>query len=103
MGEFHKVANTSEILDGEVKAFVVENTSVAICNRNNNFYAFRDECSHEAFPLSDGDLEGDNIICMYHGAEFDISSGEALCLPAIEPIDVYEVKIEGDYILVKVD
>ena len=103
MAEFHKVASTSEILDGEVKAFVVENVSIAICNRNNNFYAFRDECSHEAFPLSDGYLEGDNIACMYHGAEFDITTGEALCLPAIEPIEVYELKIDGDDILVKVD
>ncbi|MGI9534516.1 MAG: Rieske (2Fe-2S) protein [Thermodesulfobacteriota bacterium] len=103
MGEFHKVANTSEILDGEVKEFVVDNISIAICNRNNNFYAFRDECSHEAFPLSDGYLEDDNIICMYHGAEFDVKTGEALCLPAIEPIDVYDIKIDGDEILVKID
>ena len=103
MGEFHKVANTSDILDGEVKAFVVANISIAICNRNNNFYAFKDECSHEAFPLSDGNLEGSNIICIYHGAEFEIKTGEALCLPAIEPIEVYEVKIEDDDILVKID
>ena len=103
MAEFHKVATTSEILDGEVKAFVVENMQIAICNRNNNFYAFRDECSHEEYPLSDGDLEGDNIVCMYHGAEFDIKTGEDLCLPATEPIDVFELKIEGDDILVKVE
>ena len=103
MGEFQKVATTSEILDGELKGFLVENTSIVICNRNNNFYAFRDECSHEEFPLSDGDLEGDNVVCIYHGAEFDIKTGENLCLPAVEPIDVYELKVEGDDILVKID
>ncbi|MGI9553829.1 MAG: Rieske (2Fe-2S) protein [Thermodesulfobacteriota bacterium] len=103
MGDFHKVAKISEILDGEIKAFIVDNLPIVICNRNNNFYAFRDECSHEAFPLSDGYFEGDNIACNYHGAEFDIKTGEALCLPAIEPIDVYEVKIDGDEILVKID
>ena len=103
MGDFHKVAAVADILDGEVKSFVIDNLAVAVCNRNNNFYAFRDECSHEAFPLSDGELDGDAIICIYHGAEFDVTNGEALCLPAIEPIDVYEVKIEGDDILVKID
>ena len=103
MGDFHKVANSSEILDGEVKQFVVDNVQIVICNRNNNYYAFKDECSHETFPLSDGELEDENIICMYHGAEFDIRTGEAVCLPAIEPIDVYEVKVEGEEIYVKLD
>ena len=103
MGEFHKVTSVSDVLDGEIKAFVVDNVSIVICNRNNNFYAFKDECSHETFPLSDGDLEGDNIVCIYHGAEFDMNTGEAVCLPAIEPIDVYEVKVEGDDIYVRLD
>lgn len=100
MADFHKVASTSEILQGEVKSFVVENQVVAVCNLNGNFYAFKDECSHEQFPLSDGDLEGENIMCMYHGAEFDVKTGEAVCLPAVEPIEVYEVKVDGDDIYV---
>ena len=38
----------------------------------------------------------------YHGAEFDVKSGEAKCLPATDPIEVYELKVEGDDIYVKV-
>ena len=102
MAEYQKVAKTSEILDGEVMPFYVDGVGIAICNINNNFYAFKDECSHETFPLSDGDVEGENIVCIYHGAEFDVKSGEATCLPATEPIEVYELKVEGDDILVKV-
>ena len=102
MAEFQKVAKTSEILDGEVMPFYVDGIAIAVCNINNNFYAFRDECSHETFPLSDGDIEGDNIVCIYHGAEFDVKTGEAVCLPAIEPVEAYELKVEGDDILVKV-
>ena len=102
MAEFQKVAKTSEIIDGEVVPFYVDGIGIAICNINNNFYAFRDECSHQTFPLSDGDVEGENIVCIYHGAEFNVKTGEAVCLPATEPIDVYELKVEGDDILVKV-
>lgn len=103
MANFQKITTTSEILDGEVKSFVVENIVIAVCNINGNFYAFRDECSHQEFPLSDGELEGENIVCMYHGAEFNVKTGEAMCLPATEHIEVFEVKLDGDDVLVKVE
>ena len=103
MADFQKVTTTSEILHGEVKSFVVENIVIAVCNINGNFYAFRDECSHQEFPLSDGDLEGENIVCMYHGAEFNVKTGDAICLPATESIEVFEVKLDGDDVLVKVE
>ena len=103
MSEFQKVATTSDFVHGEVKSFVVENIVVAVCNLNGNFYAFKDECSHQEFPLSDGELEGENILCMYHGAEFNVKTGEAECLPATEPIEVFEVRIDGDDVLVKLN
>ena len=102
MAEFQKIAKTSEIIDGEVMPFYLNGIGIAICNINNNYYAFRDECSHETFPLADGDIEGENIVCIYHGAEFDVKTGEAVCLPAIEPVEVYELKVEGDDILIKI-
>lgn len=103
MGEFYKVAKVEDFVPGDIKSFVVENVVVAVCNLNDNFYAFKDECSHENFPLSDGDLDGENVVCMYHGAEFDVKTGEAVCLPAYEPIEVYEVKIEDGEIFVKLE
>ncbi len=103
MSEFEKVAKTSEINPGEVKSFVVGNLVIAICNTEGKFYAFIDECSHETLPLSDGILEGKTITCCYHGAEFDVESGKALCLPAVDRIETYEVKIEGDDIYVLIE
>lgn len=103
MANFQKITTASDILHGEVKSFVVENIVIAVCNINGNFYAFRDECSHQEFPLSDGELEGENIVCMYHGAEFNVKTGEAICLPATEHIEVFQVKLDGDDVLVKVE
>jgi 3-phenylpropionate/trans-cinnamate dioxygenase ferredoxin subunit len=100
MAEFEKVAKVSDIQPGEIKSFVVGNEMVAICNDNGNFYAFIDECSHQALPLSDGLLEGKTITCAYHGAEFNIDTGEALCLPAVDDIETYEVKVEDDDIYI---
>ncbi len=103
MAEFEKVANVSDIKPGEIKSFVVGNEMVAICNSDGTFYAFMDECSHQALPLSDGLLEGKTLTCAYHGAEFNIVTGGALCLPAVDGVETFEVKVEGDdiYILIE--
>ena len=100
MAEFEKVAKVSDIQPGEIKSFVVGSEMVAICNTGANFYAFIDECSHQTLPLSDGILEGKTITCAYHGAEFDIETGEALCLPAVDGIETYEIKVDGDDIYI---
>ncbi|MGB2691409.1 MAG: non-heme iron oxygenase ferredoxin subunit [Thermodesulfobacteriota bacterium] len=100
MAEFEKIAKVSDIQPGEIKSFVLGNEMVAICNTDGAFYAFIDECSHQTLPLSDGLLEGKTITCAYHGAEFNIETGEALCLPAVDGIETYEVKVEGDDIYI---
>lgn len=103
MAEFVKVARTSEIRPGEIKSFVVETEVIAICNVNGEFYVIKDECSHMEYPLSDGILEGETITCAHHGAEFNVRTGEVLSLPAVEPIETFKVKVEGDGIYVLIE
>jgi 3-phenylpropionate/trans-cinnamate dioxygenase ferredoxin component len=100
---FIRVANKSEILPGEVKSFIVDNEMIAICNVGGTFYAIKDECTHMEFPLSDGVLENETITCAYHGAEFNVRTGEALCMPAVEPVETYELKVDRDDIYVLLD
>ncbi len=103
MGEFVKIAKTSEVPAGTARSFVVENEVVAVFNLNNNYYALKDQCSHMDLPLSDGMLEDDVVTCAYHGAEFDIKTGEALCAPAYEPVESYEVRVDNDDIYISID
>ncbi|GIW46803.1 MAG: (2Fe-2S)-binding protein [Deltaproteobacteria bacterium] len=103
MGEFVKVAKVSDIPSGEVRSFVVNNEVIAICHVNGKFYAFKDECTHMAYPLSDGHLDGEIITCAYHGAKFNVRTGEVVAMPAVEPLEVFEVKVEGDSIYVAID
>ena len=66
-------------------------------------YALQDRCSHQDFPLSDGELEGTKLECIYHGAKFDVASGRAVALPAIRPVKTYPVKVEGTDVLVELE
>ena len=103
MSDFEKLASTEDIKPGEIKSFVVGPDMIAVCNVEGKFYAFRDECTHQALPLSDGTLEGKTLTCCYHSAEFDVETGEALSLPAVDAVETFELKVEGEdiYILIE--
>jgi 3-phenylpropionate/trans-cinnamate dioxygenase ferredoxin subunit len=57
-------------------------------------------CTHATVPLSEGEVEDCTIECWLHGSRFDLRTGEPTGLPAITPVDVYPVSIEGDDVYV---
>ncbi len=87
MGKFVKVCSVNEIPAGTAKMVNVEGKPVAIFNLNGNFYATDDTCPHEGGSLSDGSIEGENVVCPWHGVTFHIQSGRTLEPPAGEKMD----------------
>lgn len=64
--------------------------------------ATRDECPHQAFPLSAGEVLGDGTLqCSWHGARFDCLSGAVRQGPATDALEMFDVRIEDDVILVR--
>lgn len=100
---FLKAAKLSEIETGQVKVVEVGDEDVALCNVGGKIYAVANVCTHDDGPLGAGYLLGDEIECPRHGARFNVRTGAVKTLPAITPIPTFEVKIEGDDILVDVD
>lgn len=103
MGEFIKVAKISDVPAGTAKSFLVKNEVIAVFNLNNNYYALRDQCSHMDLPISDGIIEQSRVTCAYHGAEFDIKTGKALCAPAYDPVESFEVMVQDEQIYISID
>ncbi len=99
---FTRACAVTDLEDGKPLAVTVAETSLAIVQDGENFYAIYDECSHAAIPLSEGDVEGCFIECWLHGSTFDLRTGEPTTLPAFEPVAVYPVRIEGADLLVDV-
>ena len=94
------VCKTADIAPGTVRVFTVGDHNVAVANVDSQFYAFADVCTHDGGPLAEGDLDDCVIACPRHGARFDIATGQVLSLPAVAPIPVYDLKLEGDEIQV---
>jgi len=102
VGEFVTVAKTSEIPVGTMKFVEVDGIPIALCNVDGQVFAVGDVCTHDDGPLSGGLLDGYAVECPRHGARFDVRTGKVLALPAAVPIPVYEVKVEGGQVKVKV-
>ncbi len=83
--QFVKVAQESDIPEGEVRDFEVDGIGIALCKVDGKIYAVEDVCSHDDGPLGEGELEGYQIVCPRHGARFDVRSGEVCRMPAIAP------------------
>ena len=101
MAKFVKVARVEDIAPGEKRIFEVDGALVVVINLDGQFYAIEDVCTHDGGPLGEGRLEGAQIICPRHGARFDVRTGDALTLPAFEPVPTFEVKVEGGDVLVE--
>ncbi|MBA3534468.1 MAG: non-heme iron oxygenase ferredoxin subunit [Ardenticatenales bacterium] len=101
MAEFITVAKTSDIPPGQAVVVDVEDLSIVIGHvEDEGFFAIADLCSHDGGPLGDCDLQGASIECPRHGARFDVRTGAALTMPAIVPVEVYQVRVVGDEIQV---
>ncbi|GIX45991.1 MAG: benzene 1,2-dioxygenase [Candidatus Tectimicrobiota bacterium] len=103
MRQWVKVAEVGELAPGEKKQLDIEGVAIALFNVGGQYYAIEDVCTHDGAPLAHGKFVGEEIICPRHGARFNVRTGEALCLPAVEPVETYPVKVEGKDILVELD
>lgn len=100
--EFVRVAALEDVPPGQLLSVEVGGQRVCLANADGEVYAIKDQCSHRDFPLSSGSLEDHEVECSWHGARFDVRTGRALCLPAIRPVQTYEVKVEGGEIFIAV-
>jgi len=100
VGQFVKVATTDEIEPGTGKLVQVNGLEIAVFNVGGQFYASGAVCPHEGGPLEDGTLDGDVVICPWHGFDFDLKTGECVVDSDLR-VPIYPVKVEGDSILVE--
>ena len=103
------VAVKSDIGVGKMKKVTLGELVVLIANVEGNYYAVDTMCTHFGGDLSEGVLEGNIITCPNHRAKFDVTTGkvvsppaESLGRPDIEDLTTYFVKVENQYIMLKV-
>ena len=102
MGEFVKVATVDDLAPGQAKCVEVNDKEIAIFNIGGSFHAIDNTCTHVGGPLSEGELEGAQVTCPWHGGVFDVTTGEVLGPPPGRAVNRYNVRVEGSDIEVEV-
>jgi 3-phenylpropionate/trans-cinnamate dioxygenase ferredoxin subunit len=100
LSDFVAVAQVSEVEEGQVKVVRVGDMPIGVTKVDGELFAFADVCTHDDGPVAEGELDEYIIECPRHGAKFDIRTGKVKQLPAVMPIPVYAVRVDGDRVLI---
>jgi nitrite reductase/ring-hydroxylating ferredoxin subunit len=116
MSSFVEAGKTSEFQAGTMKKVLVQGHEILLAKVGESYYAVSNHCPHMEGDLSAGKLEGNIITCPRHGSQFDIRDGTNIrwmkgtgfgaavgkVLKSPRPVPKYNVKVEGNTILVEV-
>jgi NADPH-dependent 2,4-dienoyl-CoA reductase/sulfur reductase-like enzyme/nitrite reductase/ring-hydroxylating ferredoxin subunit len=87
--------------DGATLAGKVGDDEVVLVRSGDRFFAVGAHCTHYRGQLADGLVVGDTIRCPLHHACFDLSTGEAVRAPALDPVGCWRVERQGDAVFVR--
>lgn len=78
----------------------VDGKPVCLARVGEEVFAVSNVCTHSYAELSDGEIKDFTIECWLHGADFDLRTGNALTLPATEPLETFQVERDGNEITI---
>jgi 3-phenylpropionate/trans-cinnamate dioxygenase ferredoxin subunit len=99
------VCHADDVAPGTARRFEPEGLpALALVRCDGGLFAVIDNCSHEDYPLSEGEVVADTceIECARHGSTFSLADGEPQSLPATRPVRVFELETDGDDVYVVV-
>lgn len=97
MSEFKKVCRLDALPESKPFTTEIDDYEIILVRQGEQVYCLIDQCSHEDFPLSHGEVDGAKIRCKAHGAEFELATGKVLKAPALVGVKTFPVRVEdGD-------
>ena len=98
---WHELGPAEDVPIGHLQRAELADTAVCVGRTADGWVAFQDTCTHEECSLSDGELEGGVVVCPCHGSEFDLRTGDVLCPPALDPLPIYEARVDQGILVVR--
>ena len=97
----HKIANISDIPEGQGKTFTIEGQEVAVFNKAGQFFAIDNTCIHKGGSLGEGSLEDETVTCPLHGWQYNITNGQCLANPEAK-LNTFTIIVENDEISLEI-
>ena len=100
MGEtWHDLGKEADFAGIEVKGALIAGVKLCVGKAEDSYFAIDDTCPHAGGSLSEGMVDGDQVICPLHAYGFDVRSGHCPDDPDCS-VKGYRVRIEGDILQV---
>jgi 3-phenylpropionate/trans-cinnamate dioxygenase ferredoxin subunit len=94
-----RIASTAHLPPGKMMGIESSGKAILLANVNGKYYAIKDICTHAGCKLSEGTLNGEKVRCPCHGSTFDVRTGKVLRGPTNTPEASFNLRIDGDQIL----
>ena len=102
MPNWIRVAELADLPPGQALEVVAGDRIVALFNVDGKVFALDGVCPHQGGPLGKGELCGGIVTCPWHGAKFDVRTGNVLGPPAPAGVASYKVVVEDGEIKIEV-
>ncbi len=99
--DFTPVMDESALKPEQPTRVMVGETPVVLVKQNGNIYALTAVCTHAGGPLDEGTLEGDAIVCPWHGSKFCLKDGSVQGGPATFAERPFDVRLRNGKIEVR--
>ncbi|KAG8450770.1 hypothetical protein GDO86_003150 [Hymenochirus boettgeri] len=95
-----ELCGESDLKDGEMREFDVQGHTILLVKSNGIFSAVGGKCSHYGAPLSKGVLAGDRVRCPWHGACFNIKTGDIEEYPGLDSLPCFKVIVDNGSVFI---
>ncbi len=95
-----QVGPEADMPEGFQTAVELDGVSVLVLRHEGQFYALRNNCTHQDYPLLGGEVSLGRVTCQKHGAKFELATGKAKSLPAVKPVRLFRTEVEGGVVYV---
>lgn len=94
MGEWHAVAKLEQVPPMGLRV-VVDDEEMLVVRAGEGVKIFSYLCSHQEMPLEGGNPLDDAWVCPHHGARFSLTTGDALSMPAVSGIKIFQSRVDN--------
>jgi 3-phenylpropionate/trans-cinnamate dioxygenase ferredoxin component len=99
-GGWEDACADSDVKEGDIKGVRIAGQRVVVGRVSGRLYAIGGTCTHQKALLEEGELDGKIVRCPLHDSGFDITTGQAVRLPAVLAVPTFDLKVEGGRVLV---
>ncbi|XP_014652191.1 PREDICTED: apoptosis-inducing factor 3 isoform X1 [Ceratotherium simum simum] len=95
------ICHVKDLENGQMREVELGWGKVLLVKDNGEFHALGHKCPHYGAPLVKGVLSRGRVRCPWHGACFNISTGDLEDFPGLDSLHKFQVKIEKEKVYVR--